>query len=293
MKMMAEWFWTDRWTGSSGFGLPLEARGLYREMLTQAWHRGGRLPKDEGTIRRFCGVEREEWDRAWPLVAKFWREDGDSLVNDTQLEVYAEASARRDRAQARGQAGAQAKHKQVLKHEQKPQPPSPSLSPISADLQPPSSPSVDSRNADAERGRLRDALKDLRRREHAFSEKPDQAILDCAVFHAPTGSVRIDTCANVALLRATIGKVSAYGQKKAAKARKGDPWGGEPDEAQAMLELRASEWLMAFKPPRHWEDLRATVDQAPEEIRGAVTMILFARNPHLRGPAERGPEVAA
>ena len=42
-KLLAEWFWTDRWQGSSGFLLPLEARGLYREMLTQAWQRGGRL----------------------------------------------------------------------------------------------------------------------------------------------------------------------------------------------------------------------------------------------------------
>lgn len=250
MKMLAEWFWTDRWMGSSGFGLPLEARGLYREMLTQAWHRGARLPKDESTIRRFCGVEREEWDRAWPAVKKFWREDGDSLVNDTQLEVYAEASARRDRAQARGQAGAQAKHGHVLKHEQKPQqkPQPPSPSPISTDLhtQPPSSPSVDSQaetaprsDADADRSKLREALQDLRRRQHAFAEKTDQQILDCAVFHAPTGPVRIDTCANVMLLRATAGKVRGYGQ---AKARKSNVPGWDRGEDHAVSDEEATAW---------------------------------------------------
>ena len=33
-NLRAEWFWTDRWMGSSAFLLPMEARGLYREMLT-------------------------------------------------------------------------------------------------------------------------------------------------------------------------------------------------------------------------------------------------------------------
>lgn len=284
MKMLAEWFWTDRWMGSSGFGLPLEARGLYREMLTQAWHRGARLPKDESTIRRFCGVEREEWDRAWPAVKKFWREDGDSLVNDTQLEVYAEASTRRDRAQARGQAGAQAMLKHKQEREQKPKPPSPS--PISTDLrtQPTSPPSVDSRSADDARSDLREALQDLRRRQHAFAEKPDQGILDCPVFHAPTGPVRIDSCANVGLLLATAGKVRAYGQPKPSKppkARKGDPWGYDPDPPEHSL---ATAWVDGQAIPllRGHGDIVTWTERAPEALRGQVSMILFARNPHLR-----------
>jgi hypothetical protein len=33
-KLLAEWFWIDRWNGSTGFLLPMEARGVYREMLT-------------------------------------------------------------------------------------------------------------------------------------------------------------------------------------------------------------------------------------------------------------------
>ena len=49
---MAEWFWTDRWDGSSAALLPLEARGLYREMLTQAWRREGRLPSSPEAIKR-------------------------------------------------------------------------------------------------------------------------------------------------------------------------------------------------------------------------------------------------
>jgi uncharacterized protein YdaU (DUF1376 family) len=64
MKLLAEWFWVDRWTGSTAFGLPLEARGLYREMLSQAWRRGGRLPNDHDQIRRIVGASEKEWRRA-------------------------------------------------------------------------------------------------------------------------------------------------------------------------------------------------------------------------------------
>ncbi len=109
-KLLAEWFWIDRWMGSSAFGLPLEARGLYREMLSQAWRRGARLPNDHEQIQRLTGAREKEWRRCWPRVEKFWRVEGDSLVNDTQLLVYADAKARQDKASKRGLAGAQAKH---------------------------------------------------------------------------------------------------------------------------------------------------------------------------------------
>src|SRR5712671_3143385 len=90
-KLLAEWFWTDRWAGSSAFLLPLEARGLYREMLTAAWRRGGKLPGDHESIRRACGVTLDEWSRTWPLVALYWREMDGYLINDTQREVYERA----------------------------------------------------------------------------------------------------------------------------------------------------------------------------------------------------------
>lgn len=129
-KLLAEWFWTDRWMGSRGFLLPMEPRGLYREMLTQAWRRGARLPNDYEEIRRAVGCTPAEWRRCWPKIQQHWRVDGDSLVNDTQLEVYAEALGVQQRAhergvrgaQARAQARAQAQHKHALKD----QPPSPS-----------------------------------------------------------------------------------------------------------------------------------------------------------------------
>jgi uncharacterized protein YdaU (DUF1376 family) len=105
-KLLAEWFWTDRWMGSSGFLLPMEQRGLYREMLTQAWRRGARLPNDEEAIRRAIGATEKEWRRCWPYVRFYWRQDGDSLVNDTQLQVYAETQAAVETNRTRAQRGA-------------------------------------------------------------------------------------------------------------------------------------------------------------------------------------------
>lgn len=105
-KLLAEWFWVDRWVGSSAFLLPMEVRGVYREMLTQAWRRGARLPNDHEMIRKAIGCTVPEWRRAWPAVKKYWRVDGQHLVNDTQMVVYAEAQKKVQIASARGRAGA-------------------------------------------------------------------------------------------------------------------------------------------------------------------------------------------
>jgi len=106
-KLLAEWFWIDRWVGSSAFSLPIDARGLYREMLSQAWRRQARLPNDLEQIRRMTGVTMREWKRLWPQVKKYWKVDGNSLVNKTQQQVYAEAKGRADRATSRAQAAAE------------------------------------------------------------------------------------------------------------------------------------------------------------------------------------------
>ena len=94
MKLTAEWFWVDRWMGSSAFLLPMEARGLYREMLSQAWRRGAQLPADIEAVQRAVGATDAEWQRSWPMIQRFWRVEGTSLVNDTQLEIYRECTAR-------------------------------------------------------------------------------------------------------------------------------------------------------------------------------------------------------
>lgn len=140
-KLLAEWFWTDRWMGSSAFLLPIEPRGLYREMLTQAWRRGASLPSDHEAVRRAVGCTLAEWKRSWPAIAKYWRVDGDVMVNDTQVQVFSEAHAVRMRASERGRKGAQARAQALTQAPPqappqaqreivlKTKPPSPSLSP--------------------------------------------------------------------------------------------------------------------------------------------------------------------
>jgi uncharacterized protein YdaU (DUF1376 family) len=115
-KLLAEWFWIDRWMGSSAFLLPIEPRGLYREMLTQAWRRGAWLPNDHAAIQRAVGVTVREWGRTWPVVERYWTVEGDRLFNQTQVEVYAEAKARVERASKRGIKGAKARAQALLKH---------------------------------------------------------------------------------------------------------------------------------------------------------------------------------
>ena len=141
LKLLAEWFWMERWDGSSAALLPMEAQGIYRAMLSHAWRRGARLPTDLEEIRLIIRCREEEWNRSWPKVQKYWRNDGDSLVNDTQLEVYSEAmerairakarseSAAQASAQARAQARAQAEREGIVKRKLKQSPPSPSPSP--------------------------------------------------------------------------------------------------------------------------------------------------------------------
>lgn len=93
MKVRGELFWVDRWMLSSARMLPIEARGLYRELLSQAWARGCQLPNDHAALRCVVGATDEEWARSWPLVERYWRVDGDQLVNDTQMEVYRKTMA--------------------------------------------------------------------------------------------------------------------------------------------------------------------------------------------------------
>lgn len=138
-KLLGEWFWTDRWIGSSAFLLPLEPRGLYREMLTQAWRRGGKLPNNHDAIKRAVGATDEEWDRSWPLIERYWRVRKGFLLNPTQAEIYAQTTALQDTRVESGRRGglkAQALKRQAklqaqlqANTEAKPDSPSPSPSP--------------------------------------------------------------------------------------------------------------------------------------------------------------------
>lgn len=141
-KLRGEMFWTDRWLSSSAYLLRIEARGLYREMLTRAWTLGGYLPAEPALIRKAIGCDEDEWERSWPKIKRYWTktEDGTQIFNSTQLDVLGDAMKKAETraekakkaAQARWNApsnatsNAQASPKHML--EQCPPSPSPSLS---------------------------------------------------------------------------------------------------------------------------------------------------------------------
>jgi uncharacterized protein YdaU (DUF1376 family) len=164
-KLLAEWFWTDRWMGSSAFLLPMETRGVYREMLTQAWRRGAKLPANHEQIRRAIGCTAGEWRRAWPAIEGYWRVDGDSLVNDTQQAVYAEAFNLRSVRQVAGsKGGKRSASKRAVLLEAKGQAKSNSPSPSP-------SPTVSSTDPEETVGKLLRVADDSGRRAGAFVER--------------------------------------------------------------------------------------------------------------------------
>jgi uncharacterized protein YdaU (DUF1376 family) len=107
-RLNAEWFWIDRWDKSSAALLTMEQQGVYRAMLSQAWQRGARLPNDPEAVQRAIRCTGAEWERCWPVVARYWRVEGEWLVNDTQLEIYGISKSRRDAAHAKAMAAAAA-----------------------------------------------------------------------------------------------------------------------------------------------------------------------------------------
>jgi uncharacterized protein YdaU (DUF1376 family) len=108
-KLLAEWFWADRYDGSSAALLPMEAQGVYRSMLTQAWRRGAKLPNDHVAIQRAIRCTAAEWDRTWPAIQRYWRVAGPHLVNETQLGVYVDALDAADEKKARARNAANAR----------------------------------------------------------------------------------------------------------------------------------------------------------------------------------------
>jgi hypothetical protein len=102
-KLMALYWWIDRWRDSEAFKtLPLEAQGLHRELVTQVLRRGGSLPNDTGILQRATGAMPDEWRRAWPKVRKFWTVTDDAITPGPELRLYVSRFMRLPPLVARG-----------------------------------------------------------------------------------------------------------------------------------------------------------------------------------------------
>ena len=106
---------TSDWCGCKLQTAPLAARGLYSEMLTQAWAARGRLPvTEEDEIMRLVRAIPEEWALAWPKVRNCFvaatdpRTGAGVLVNRRQLKVYLDALRSREATLTRNRNAARA-----------------------------------------------------------------------------------------------------------------------------------------------------------------------------------------
>lgn len=278
-KLLAEWFLIDRWDGSSAPLLPMEAQGIYRAMLSQAWRRGAKLPKDPESIQVLIRCKPREWKRSWPLVRPYWQEEGEHLINETQVAIYADAKARSERAQARAQAGAQARHRH--------QPPSPSPN-TSEEQSPSSSESVPAAaDVDLARRELREAIRDLRARIPEIVGT-DQAVLNRPAFHSSSGGiVRIDSCTSAGLMLAVAEKVRSHGKPRERRATRPE-WDSGDVESSDQMALAVA-WVQQHFPadarPESRDHLARMVASVspPDDLRDAIwTHLLFGQFPYLR-----------
>lgn len=96
-QMMGLQWWIDRWRKSSAFmDLTVEEQGAYRNLLDEAWLRGGPLPNNNRVLAKACG-DATRWPKLRKTVMKrFVLIDG-YWHNDTLDQVLKSVNAHRDR----------------------------------------------------------------------------------------------------------------------------------------------------------------------------------------------------
>jgi uncharacterized protein YdaU (DUF1376 family) len=99
MKLRGLLWWIDRWRKSTAFtDLTLEEQGAYRNLLDEAWLRGGPLPTDERALAKACG-DATRWRKVRPKVMKRFRQAEDGWRNDTLDKVLKRSVNQADRQQ--------------------------------------------------------------------------------------------------------------------------------------------------------------------------------------------------
>jgi uncharacterized protein YdaU (DUF1376 family) len=84
-------WWIDRWRKSSAYSsMNNEQQGAYRNLLDEAWLRGGAIPNDEQVLARASGDARR-WSKVRARVMPYFelRQDGwHNLTVDKQLSLH-------------------------------------------------------------------------------------------------------------------------------------------------------------------------------------------------------------
>jgi uncharacterized protein YdaU (DUF1376 family) len=73
--------------------MTLEEQGAYRNLLDEAWLRGGPLPDDERILAKASG-DAKRWARVKDAVMKRFTKNGDGWRNDTLDQVLQQSTRR-------------------------------------------------------------------------------------------------------------------------------------------------------------------------------------------------------
>lgn len=99
------WWWIDRWRKSSAYmDFTLAQQGAYRNLIDEAWLRGGVLPDDERTLARASGDPLEWPDMRDRVMAKFYRVE-DGWRHSTVDEVMGKSGDLREKRATAGRKG--------------------------------------------------------------------------------------------------------------------------------------------------------------------------------------------
>jgi len=99
-KMVALYWWIDRWRKSTAYtDMTIEEQGAYRNLLDEAWLRGGTLPKDMHILSKACGDPRR-WPAVKRAVLRHFRTVKGTLVNDTLVEIHRQSQRRSENQRA-------------------------------------------------------------------------------------------------------------------------------------------------------------------------------------------------
>jgi len=93
--MNALWWWIDRWRKSTAYtDMTLEQQGAYRNLLDEAWLRGGALPRDPRILAKASGDSRR-WPHLKNVLLKRFFIGRDKCFHHETLDEIIRESARR------------------------------------------------------------------------------------------------------------------------------------------------------------------------------------------------------
>jgi uncharacterized protein YdaU (DUF1376 family) len=99
MQLTGMYWHIDRWRKSTAYtDLSLEEQGAYRNLLDEAWLRGGALPRDERAIAKACG-DATRWKAVRGILLPRFEADADGLLHHATLDEVLAQSVRRSAKQ--------------------------------------------------------------------------------------------------------------------------------------------------------------------------------------------------